>query len=60
MNTKTVVVLVALGALIAVGGKTAAVKTGGAIKSAYTHTVHSKPAHVAAKPFVWTAKRLAK
>lgn len=60
MNTQTVVLLVALGAVIAVGGKTAVVKTASATKSAVAHVVHSKPAHVAAKPFVWTAHRIAK
>jgi hypothetical protein len=57
-STTTVVVLVALGAAIALGGRTIATKTG--LKSAYTHVVHSKPAHAVAKPFVWTAKRIAK
>jgi hypothetical protein len=51
MNTKTVVLLVSLGAVIAVGGKTAVVKTGHGIKAAVHHVV---------KPLVWTAKRVVK
>jgi hypothetical protein len=57
MNLKAIVILVSLGAVLGVGGKTIAVKTGqGAV--AIAHVV-KKPAKVAAKPFVWAAKRVA-
>lgn len=58
MNTKTVVLLVSLGAVIAVGGKTLAVKTGQGV--AATARMFKKPAKVAAKPIIWTARRVAK
>ena len=54
MNLKATVVLVALGATIAVGGKTIAVKTLQGTKAA----VHSKVAHKVAAPFVWAGKRV--
>jgi hypothetical protein len=59
MNTKTVVLLVALGATIAVGGRTIAVKTGHAAKSVYTHVL-KKPIHIAVAPVKWAGKRIVK
>ncbi len=57
MNTKTVILLVSLGAVLALGGKTIAVKTGQGVV-AIAHVI-KKPAKAVAKPFIWTAKRIA-
>jgi len=58
VNAKEVVLLVGLGAAIAFGGKTIAVKTGQGV-IAVAHVV-KKPAKKVAAPFVWAAKRIAK